>query len=567
MSGYPQAIDALPSRPRSSFEVPLAGALLLPSFGAVVFAVTLLQVLFLSNGARSLFRDSDTGWHIRNGEAILQTLTLPRVDRFSYTREGQQWFAWEWMSDAFFGGAYRIASFRGVALLAALAIAITAWGAARLSLSLGGNLFFTAGAIVLLLGTTSIHWLARPHVFSWLLSLAFLAVAEHERRRPGRTLYLLPFLACLWANVHGSFLLGPAILFIYAIGEWLAEVSRGAAAERSPGQASLASPALGLFSRVRISAFRRERIFRRSAALAVPKANTTAFSRGYILSPLGGFAIAGFASLLATFINPYGWHLHEHVIGYLQNDYLMDHIAEFRSFSFHLSGAVYVELFLWVSVLGIVALLKQRAFAPALLALAMLHLSLYSARHLPTAAVLLLPLCVAALTREARGFRRLRPLLDYSERLLVFDRRIWGAVPIVLVLVATLAGMSALSRSGSLGFDPATFPVHAVDFLEQHNLGARVFAKDQWGGYLIYRFAGRARVFMDGRSDFYGQQFLETYAQVADVKPQWSAVLNQYDVRFVLIPPDHALASVLQLDSAWKRVYADSVAAVFERVG
>src|ERR1700674_3350372 len=101
MSGYPQAIHAFQSRPRSSSEVPLASALLLPSFGAVVFAVTLLQVLFLSNGAQSLFRDSDTGWHIRNGEAILQTLTLPRVDHFSYTREGKQWFAWEWMSDAF----------------------------------------------------------------------------------------------------------------------------------------------------------------------------------------------------------------------------------------------------------------------------------------------------------------------------------------------------------------------------------------------------------------------------------------------------------------------------------
>ena len=510
MNGYPQAIHALQSRPRSGSEVPLAGAFLLPSFGAVVFAVTLLQVLFLSNGARSLFRDSDTGWHIRNGEAILQTLTPPRVDHFSYTREGEQWFAWEWMSDALFGGAYRIANFQGVALLAALAIAITAWGAARFSLSLGGNLFFTAGAIVLVLGTTSIHWLARPHVFSWILSLAFLAVAEHERRRRGRAIYLLPLLACLWANLHGSFLLGPGILFIYAIGEWPAN----------------SCPRLA-----------------------------------------GKFAVAGFASLLATFINPYGWHLHQHVIGYLQNDYLMDHIAEFRSFSFHLSGAVYVELFLWVSVLGSVALLRQRAFAPALLALAMLHLSLYSARHLPTAAVLLLPLCVAALTREARGFRSLRPLLDYSERLVVIDRKIWGAIPIVLVLVATLAGMSSLARSGNVGFDPATFPVHAVDFLEQHNLGPRIFAKDQWGGYLIYRFAGRAKVFMDGRSDFYGQQFLETYAQVADVKPQWSAVLNQYDVRFVLIPPDHALASVLQLNSAWKRVYADSVAAVFERVG
>ncbi|MBI2822103.1 MAG: hypothetical protein HYX74_07740 [Acidobacteria bacterium] len=515
MSHYSQAICALGSAPRSRAEVASLAALLLPGFGAVVFAVTLLQVLFLSQGAQALFRDSNTGWHVRNGEAILNTAAAPRVDRFSFTRDGRQWFAWEWLSDALLGGAHRIAGLSGVGLLAALAIALTAWGAARLSLSLGGNLFFTAAAMVLLLGTTSIHWLARPHVFSWLLALLFLSVAEHERRSPGRALYGLPLLACLWANLHGSFLLGPAILFLYAMGEWLEGRRRRNAGPR--------------------------------------------------------FAAACLASLLATWINPYGWRLHEHVVTYLQNDYLMDHISEFRSFSFHSPGALYVELFLLVAVLGAVALLRQRAFGPVLLALAMLHLSLYSARHLPTAAVLLLPLCVGALTREAEDWPRLRPLLDYSERLRAIDRKIWGVVPILLVLAGTLAGLGTLARAGSVGFNSAKFPVRAADFLEQHDAQhdprGRVFAKDQWGGYLIYRFAGRTKVFVDGRGDFYGQDFLETYARVAEVKPGWDAVLKRYDVQFVLVPPDHALASALQLSSDWKRVYLDSVAAVFERVG
>src|SRR5205814_4854107 len=119
------------------------------------------------------------------------------------------------------------------------------------------------------------------------------------------------------------------------------------------------------------------------------------------------FAITGTASLAATFMNPYGWQLHRHVLSYLRNAYLMDHISEFRSFSFHSPGAFYVELFLFVAVLGAIALIRQRAFGPALLALAMLHMSLYSARHLPMAAVLLLPLAVAALTREAQEWRAL----------------------------------------------------------------------------------------------------------------------------------------------------------------
>jgi hypothetical protein len=207
MSGYPQVIRAV------NLEVDSLASALLPGFCTVVFAVALLNVLFFSQGAQGLFRDSDTGWHILNGESILATGTLPRVDTFSYTHAGQPWLAWEWMSDVFIGAAHRFAGLSGVALLAGFAIALTAWGAARLSLSLGGNLFFTAAAMVVLLQTTSIHWLARPHVFSWLFALVFLACAEHRR-----SLYALPLVACLWANMHGSFLLGPAILFCYAIG-------------------------------------------------------------------------------------------------------------------------------------------------------------------------------------------------------------------------------------------------------------------------------------------------------------------------------------------------------------
>jgi len=108
MSSLPQIIYPLPARsPVRAVKWP--AALLLPNFGVAVFVVTLLQVLFLSNGAQALFRDSDTGWHVRNGESILRTFSLPRVDVFSYTRAGQEWFAWEWLADAAFGGAYQLA--------------------------------------------------------------------------------------------------------------------------------------------------------------------------------------------------------------------------------------------------------------------------------------------------------------------------------------------------------------------------------------------------------------------------------------------------------------------------
>src|SRR5215831_10539753 len=106
MDGHSLAIYRLDSRRRTNTDVAAVTSLaawFLPNFLAAVFTVTLLQVLFLSAGIPRLFHDSDTGWHVRNGETILSTAAVPRADRFSYTRDGSPWFAWEWLSDAVFG--------------------------------------------------------------------------------------------------------------------------------------------------------------------------------------------------------------------------------------------------------------------------------------------------------------------------------------------------------------------------------------------------------------------------------------------------------------------------------
>ena len=72
----------------------------LPDVAMAVACVTLFYCLFLYQGYRNLFRDSDAGWHIRSGVDILRTLRLPRTDPYSFTREGTPWFAWEWAADA-----------------------------------------------------------------------------------------------------------------------------------------------------------------------------------------------------------------------------------------------------------------------------------------------------------------------------------------------------------------------------------------------------------------------------------------------------------------------------------
>ena len=170
----------------------------LPDLALAVSALSLFYCLFIYDGVRRLFRDSDSGWHIRNGEAILRGFELPRADPYSFSRGGEPWFAWEWGADVAMGAAHRRAGLAGVALLYAAAIASATWLWFRLHWAAGGNFLLACLLASPMLSTVNLHWLARPHVFGWLFLLA--AVWYAETHAPcGPPLSHLPWIAAFAA--------------------------------------------------------------------------------------------------------------------------------------------------------------------------------------------------------------------------------------------------------------------------------------------------------------------------------------------------------------------------------
>src|SRR3974390_1888296 len=75
---------------------------LLPSFPELLFGALVLAVFGRAGAWQALLMDCDTGWHIRTGEYILRTGSVPEHDLFSFSRPEQPWFAWEWLSDVIF---------------------------------------------------------------------------------------------------------------------------------------------------------------------------------------------------------------------------------------------------------------------------------------------------------------------------------------------------------------------------------------------------------------------------------------------------------------------------------
>ena len=502
------------------------GAWLVPDVSLVASFATLFYCLTLFNGVQKLFRDSDSGWHIRTGESILAGGALPRSDPYSFTRSGQPWFAWEWGSDVLMGAAHRLGGLPGVVLLYALAIAAGVWLWFRLHWASGGNFFLACALAAPMLSTANLHWHARPHVLSWLLLLA--AVWYAERLSAGSRWHRHSWLwvslcTALWANLHASFFFAPAIALLYAAAH-----------------------------------FARPLIWDLDAAAERRKARW--------------FLWAAASALLGSLLNPYGWNLHRHVLGYLADRELLAHVGEFQSFNFHAQGAFQILLALGVAALGAVLALGQRKLAQFLLSVALIGMALRSARGLPMVALLLLPLANGAITQALRGSRNLQPrlrrvldrFLDYSDRLrgleVALDGRVWASA-VVLISLGWLTLPAVAARTG---FPPDQFPTAAAAAIEKLPEGIRLLAPDKYGGYLIYRFQGKRKVFCDGRSDFYGAGFMQQYIRLMQVRPGWRAQLDTMGFTHALLPNDYSLLEALE-QLGWKRLYRDSVATLLEK--
>lgn len=496
---------------------------LLPSMTDVAFILPLVFLFHGMKGAQTLLGDGDTGWHLRTGEWILAHGRVPQQDLFSFTRAGQPWFAWEWLWDVVFGWLHLHAGMAGVLVASSLVLALTFALLFRLARWRSGNSLVALAVTLVAAAASAGHWLARPHLVTLLFMVVFYSVLERTAEDgAGRRLWLLPPLTVLWTNLHGGFAAGIGLVAFYAAAE------------------------LGVL-------LRDTGVEERRAALAR--------ARRYLL------AAAGCA--LASFVNPYFYRLHLHILAYLSDGFFRGNIMEFQPLDFQSGQARYFEILLLAGAAAAFARLRRRRLAWPLLFIAWAHLALTSARHVeifallaaPPAAEWLAGLLQRAPARRWAGWlrRSLEGLRNTTLEWNAFDR-----MPrLYLPSAAAVLVLAAVLNAARPGYDPKCYPVAAAAWLEQAGLYRGIFTVDVWGGYLIYRDYPRARVFMDGRSDFYGPAFAKQYIAAMRVEPGWQGYLAGYGADTVLLPAREALAGALRLSSTWRLVYDDGVAVIF----
>jgi hypothetical protein len=473
-------------------------------------------------GTKTLFADGDTGWHIRTGEWILQHGTVPTHDLFSYTKPGQAWFAWEWVWDLLFALIHGVWGLAGVGFVTVLLLGAISVLLYKLVVNACGNEVLSFFITTFALCGSSIHWLARPHLFSWLFFLCFLHLLPLLQAGSRSALVALPILMVLWVNIHGAFPIGIALLLAVALGEGLESL---------------------LIDRESfLQAYQRCRRLLQAAALC----------------------------LAATFVNPYTWRLHVHVFEFLSDKKLLDNIQEYQSISFHCPPAVFFEIMIFLAAGAAFWFLQAGRITPALLSLMWTHLALLSARNIPLFMIIVAPFAARWLQDVLIRLQPMRfvgmvftTINEICEELKPMER---APRAYLLSGLSTLL-IAALFATGAKGFEaqfnPESFPIQAIPLVER-STAQRIFTYDQWADYLIYRLYPKKPVFMDGRSDFFGIPIVNATQHILAAQYDWKIQLQRFGVDMILVRPDAPLSEVLKMSPDWALRFDDGKVLVFE---
>jgi hypothetical protein len=223
----------------------------------------------------------------------------------------------------------------------------------------------------------------------------------------------------------------------------------------------------------------------------------------------------------------------------------------------------------------------RRRFADVFLSLGWLHLALIAQRNLPLFAIAASPAVARAvaefldagsasqvagwLSNLSAQFRAGSASFEETDRIgRVHFVSAFAISALSAVLLLTPAGPGVLNSKIASTYDPASYPEKALSLLKSPE-SQRIFAEDEWGDYLIYSLYPSKKVFIDGRSDFYGDAFGEKYLDLINVKWGWQQTLDKYGIDTIAISPKFALSSTLKISPDWRLVYDDKVSLIFRR--
>lgn len=463
--------------------------------------LVLLDVLTV----RYRFSDPDMWWHLKTGEIIWATHSIPTTDLFSYTTNHHAWVPHEWLSQIVMYGAYRWAGYSGLMLWLCVFTALLLIASYILcSLYSGNSKTAFIGALTVWFFAT-VGLAVRPQVIGYLFLIVELLLVQLARTRSPRWFYCLPPLFAVWVNCHGSFFLGILILGVLLF-------------------CSFFNFEVGL-----LASKRWDRPQRRALIVAL------------------------MISIAALVLNPDGVNQLLYPLKVMAHLPLnLSQVDEWKPLELT-SERGFGLLIVMASIFLIPIVRRSELLWHELLLLAVgTDLAIGHQRMLFVFGILAAPILS----------RLIAPLWDNYDA----ERDLPVANGVLILLSVALIFISFPSRANLTRQVDENNPVKAVEFIKAHHLSGNMLNAYRYGGYLIWA-APEHPVFVDGRGDvFEWVGVLDDFGRWALIETNPNDLLNRWNISFCLLEKNSLIAHVMPLLPGWKLVYSDNLSVIFVRI-
>lgn len=462
--------------------------------------------------------DTDTWWHLRSGQYIVEHQTIPMTDPFSHTKAGQLWIDHGWLAQIFWYALYALGGWAALALALAVLVTVSFWFVWK---QIEGNIFVGAFSMILGAIVSSVVWTARPQMISFVFTAIIAYWLSRFKRQNGRLLPWVPLLMVVWVNVHGGFAIGFMLMVAYLMGEAVNNLTKHQ---------------------------------------DDPVADW---------SQLKHLLLVIVISLAVVVINPHTWRMWLYPFQTVGIGALRDFIQEWQSPNFHLT---YVQPFVLMLLLVIAGLARSGRDADwtdlALIAM-WTAWALFAARNIAIFGLVVTPILAryadVAWTRQWQrwGYTHI-PFATTAPAVRRTAKLNWVLLG-VIVVAALIKIYIPLTPTANLKAEQGSLPYDAVEFLRQSEAPGPLFNSYNWGGYLIFKLWPDYPVYIDGRTDLYDDAFIRRYLEVMVAGDNWQQTLDEDGINTIFIERDSILAKFLRLETDWKEIYADDMAAIFVR--
>ncbi len=459
---------------------------------------------------------ADTGWHLQAGRVTVESGRILQTDVFSHTRYGSRWVNHSWLSQVILYTLFRYLSYPGLSLWVYGAV-LAAF--AFVYLQMEGDPFLRAFTTVLAAITSGVIWTPRPQLVSFVFTALVCYVLHLFKRRGVNRLWILPPLFVLWVNLHAGYALGFMVIAAFLIGE----------------------------------------VVNHLVNYVTPPSEPTLDWRS--LAMVAGIALL---SALLLVVNPNTTRMWVYYLETVRIPFLRDYILEWRSPDFHLLG---LQPFIWLLLATMAAMgfSGRRADGTDVVTVGLFaYAALLAGRNIAPFALVTAPVL-------SRHLAPILTRLGWTGRIRRIPRPTpaRGALHLLLVLVV----VSILGVRAYQTFQPETieetlrkdYPIDAIEWIKEHHPPGKMFNPYNWGGYLIWSLWPEYQVFVDGRTDLYGNDFLHEYLNIELARESADEKLQEYGVNLVLIAPNSPLALYLNCTGGWEEVYTDDMARIFVR--